>query len=188
MSGTPAVNPNMHDIADRAKHGYAEGTKLVAETQYRLAELAGTGQLDPDESMDLQMNLFAIWEALYGGTLCAVRDWDTDDCTWDEADNTYSDGREVMFQIRIEPLEFSDFSWEHNRFLLGDGAVNEHPRGTICYISPIKPDDNQVIGNAPQVDLPTYFEAIHRRLLQADVDMGGGDKAEPSESDGEEET
>jgi hypothetical protein len=41
-----------------------------------------------------------------------------------------------MIEIRIEPLEESDFNWEHNRFMLGDGAVNEHPRGTICYISP----------------------------------------------------
>ena len=188
MAEGPAVNPNVDDIADRAKHWYANATQVLAATQYRLAELAGTGRLDPDESMSLQTNLFHIWQALYAGTLGAVRDWATDDCTWDEVDNTYSHGRQVRIQIRIEPLEFSDFSWEHNRFLLGDGAVNEHPLGTICYISPIKPDDNQVIGNAPQVDLPTYFEAIRRRLLQADVDMGGGDKAKPSESDGEEET
>ena len=27
----------------------------------------------------------------------------------------------------------------------GDGAVNEHPRGTICYIAPNNPEDDQVI-------------------------------------------
>jgi hypothetical protein len=141
MSRTPPVNPDVHNIADRAKHGYATATQLLAATQYRLGELAGTGRLDPDESMSLQTTLFHIWQALYAGTLCAVRDWDTDDCTWDQAENTYSDGREVMIQIRIEPVEDSRFSWEHNRFMLDEGAVNEHPLGTICYISPVKPDD-----------------------------------------------
>jgi hypothetical protein len=80
MPQPPPINPNVDDIADRAKHGYATGTKLLAETQYRLAELAGTGRLDPDESTSLQRNLVSIWEALYSGTVCAVRDWDTDDC------------------------------------------------------------------------------------------------------------
>ena len=74
MSRTPAVNFNVHDIADRAKHGYATGTMLPAALQYRLAELAGTGQLNPDKSMSLQEELVRIWEALYFGTLCAVRD------------------------------------------------------------------------------------------------------------------
>jgi len=53
----PPVNPNVHDIADRAKHSYAVGTKMIAEMQYRLAELAGTGQLDREVSMDLQQAL-----------------------------------------------------------------------------------------------------------------------------------
>ena len=139
----PPVNPNVHNIADQAKHGFATATQLLAATQYRLAELAGTGRLDPDESMSLQSNLVDIWEALYAGTLCAVRDWDTDDSTWDLADNTYSDGREVKIKIRIEPEEYSDFNWEHNRFLLGDGAVNDYPLGTVCYIAPVDPGDAQ---------------------------------------------
>src|SRR6476660_2383732 len=62
MAERPAVNPNVDDIADRAKHWYAKATQVLAATQYRLAELAGTGRLDPDESMSLQENLFYIWE------------------------------------------------------------------------------------------------------------------------------
>jgi hypothetical protein len=133
----PPLNPDVENIADRAKHEYATATQMLAATQYRLAELAGTGRLDPDESMTLQENLFHIWEALYAGTVGAVRDWDTPD----EADNTYSDGRQVMIQTRIEPFEESEFCWEHNPFTLGDGAVNVHPRGTICYIAPARVDD-----------------------------------------------
>jgi hypothetical protein len=132
---TPAVNPNVNDIADQAKYAYATATKLLATMQYRLAELAGTGQLDPDESMRLQQNLLHIWEDLYSGTVCAVRDWNTDDSTWNEADNTFSNGRQIMTQVWIEPEETMERHWEHNEFLLGDGAVNEHPRETICYIA-----------------------------------------------------
>ena len=161
MAEKPAVNPIVDDIADQAKYRYATGTKLLAAMQYRLAELAGTGRLDPDESMSLQHELVSVWEALYFGTACAVRDWDTDDDTWDEADNTYSDGRQVMMQIRIEPQGASDLRCKHDRVMLGDGAVNEHPLGTICYVAPINPEDDQV------VDL--------------------GDEAHPTGSDGEHE-
>jgi hypothetical protein len=169
VTNRPAVNPDVHDIADRAKHRYATGTKLLAAMQYRLAELAGTGRLDADESMSLQHNLVSIWEALYSGTVCAVRDWDTDDCTWDEADNTYSDGREVMVQIRIEPWEDSVVDWEHNQFMLGDGAVNEHRRGTICHISPRTPMGDRGDGNASQTDLPGEF-AAYREMLRPATD------------------
>jgi hypothetical protein len=160
MSRTPPVNPDIHDIADRAKHWYAKATQVLAATQYGLAELAGTGRLDADESMSLQTNLFDIWEALYAGTLCAVRDQATDDCTGDEADNTYSDGRQVRIKIRIEPEAASDFTWEHNRFLLGDGAVAEHPRGTICYIAPINPEDDQLVDFGDEAD-PTRSDGEH---------------------------
>jgi hypothetical protein len=180
MPRTPAVNPNVHDIADRAKYAYATGTQLLAQTQYRLAELAGTGQIDPDESMSLQDNLFCIWESLYFGTLCAVRDEDTDD--WDEDGNTYSDGRTVMTQIRIEPLETSELSWEYNTFMCGDGAVNVHPRGTICYIAHRDPKRDQVADDPPRqtsIDL----ESLRRRLQQRWPELR--DKANPTESDGE---
>jgi hypothetical protein len=183
MANRPALNPDVHDIADRAKHGYATGTKLLAETQYRLGELADTGRLDPDESMSMQTNLFYIWEALYAGTLCAVRDEDTDDSTWDEADNTYSDGRQVRIQIRVEPSDSSDFSWEHNSFMLGDGAVNEHPHGTICYISPRNPEDDQVVGDPPR-ELSSDFGDLRRRLL---AHFDWGDEADPADSDGQDE-
>jgi hypothetical protein len=139
MSAPPPVNPNVDNIADRAKHGYAAAMRLLAALQYRLAELAGTGRLDADESMRLQTSLAQVGEELYLGTLCAERDENTDDRTWDEADNTYSDGRPVKVQIWIEPEAESDFNWEHNRFLLDSGAVNDYPLGTICYIAPVEP-------------------------------------------------
>jgi hypothetical protein len=137
----PPVNRDVHDMADRAKHGYATGTRVLAEMQYRLAELAGSGQLDAAESMELQKGLVNVWESLYTGTLSAVTDRDTPDSTWDAADNTYSDGRRVIHQVRIEPWESSDQCWEHNPFMLGDGAPNEFPLGTISYIAPMHAED-----------------------------------------------
>jgi hypothetical protein len=134
------------NIADRAKHAYARGTQLLAEMQYRLGELAGTGRLDPEESMALQWSLVRIWEQLYSGTTYAVREsvdyYDEFlDAGGDPADldNHYSDGREVLTQIRVEPEEDAHRDWkacwEHNNCLVGDGAVNEHPRGTISHIA-----------------------------------------------------
>jgi hypothetical protein len=48
-----------------------------------------------------------------------------------------------MVQIRIEPGDSPDFSWKHNGVLLGEGAVNKHPLGTICDIAPVNPHDEQ---------------------------------------------
>jgi hypothetical protein len=165
------LNPDVNDIADRAKHGYAVGARLLAGVQYRLATLAGTGRLDSDESMRLQHVLADIWLALYSGTTFAVRGEDTDDDNWDEADNTYSDGRIVMIQTRIEPWQESGYSWKHNRFLLGDGAVNEHPRGTICHISPSKANEDRPVASTSPEDLPGEFAAC-RQTLQPATDWG----------------
>jgi hypothetical protein len=71
-----------------------------------------------------------------------VRD-EEDPSDEEEADNTYSDGRTVMIQTRIEPYESSEFDWEHNRFLFDDGAIIFHQRGTTCVISPVNPEDDR---------------------------------------------
>lgn len=177
----PPVNPYVHEIADRAKHAYASATQMIAAMQYRLAELAGTSQLDPAESMELQAALVCIWEEVFFGTLCAVRDWTTDDYKWDEWDNTYSDGRQVVHQIRIEPREHSDDCWQHNHRMLGDGAPNEFPLGTISYIAPWHPDHPRDDRQPQSVGVMTLAER-----LAAHRDPAGGDPfshIEPSSND-----
>jgi hypothetical protein len=173
MPQPPPINPDINDIADRAKHGYALGTRLLAAVQYRLATLAGTGRLDSDESMRLQHVLADIWWALYSGTTYAVRDEDTDDDTWDDADNTYSDGRTVTVQTRIEPWDESVVHWEHNGFLWGEGAVREHQRGTIAHISPRKPKRDRGIITESQTDSPGEFGA-YRHMVPAATDWAEG--------------
>lgn len=140
----PSVNPDVHDIADRAKYGYATGTQDLASMQYRLAELAGTGLLAPDESMRLQEGLLSIWDSLYFGTLCAVRDEYADDGTWDDVDNIYSDGRRVVTKVRPASWEESEACWVHNPFMLGDGAPSEFPRSIECSIA-LRPGDPRLL-------------------------------------------
>jgi hypothetical protein len=163
MAQPPPINPDIHDTADRAKHGYAIGTRLLAHLQYRLADLAGTGRLDPGESMRLQRVLADVWWALYSGTTYAVRDEDTDYDTWDEADNTYSDGRTVRVQIQIGSEEESDFK-KLKPFLLYEGAVREHPNGTISCVSPPKPLGDSVIDHQTQWDTSGPFGALGKLL------------------------
>lgn len=182
----PSVNPDVNYIADEAKHTFAVCTRKLADMQFRLAELAGTDQLDAEESMNLQDNLFEIWEELYRGTLFAVRDWTIDDCTADEAGNTYSDGRRVVTQVRVEPWEESDACWLHNPFLLGDGAPDEFPLGTISFIA-MPPSE---FGAPPfdpgeLSDLRARLDRHHpsRGLIQREVDS---DRHSTSEEAGDE--
>jgi hypothetical protein len=42
----------------------------------------------------------------------------------------------------------------------GDGAVNEHPRGTICDIAPINPEDDQLVDFGDEAD-PTRSDGEH---------------------------
>lgn len=136
MSNKPCINENVDQVADAAKHGYAQATRRLAELQCRLAELAGTGQLDAKESIALQRMAVRIWEHTYSATLCAVRDWDSPDDTWDTADNTYADGRPVIVRSSIGPSEASAHAFPHNRFLLRGGAMCEFPIGVASEVNP----------------------------------------------------
>ena len=85
-----------------------------------------------------------------------------------------------MLQIRVEPAEESDFSWEHNRFTLGDGAVNEHPLGTVSYILPVDPNADHIPQPLPQEFL-TEIEDLGSRMhqvLDADEADGAADSDE----------
>lgn len=141
MSRSPAVNPDVNDIADRAKYWHARARLRLAAMQYRLAELAGTGRLHSDDMDSLQSELIDIYWDVHYGTVDAVGDGEVG-VDEQEANNTYSDGRPVMIQTRIEPEETSDLSWEHNRFMLDDGAIIFHRRGTTCLISPFNAKDD----------------------------------------------
>ena len=154
MSRKPPINPDVDDIADWAKWGYATGTRLISAAQHRLAELAGTGRLDPDEAIFFQQVFDGTHEALYYGTVSAVRD---EEAGYIEDDNTYSDGRQVSTKIRTEPMEESVNRWPHKDFLYADGAVLEFPRGISSYISPPTPGSSMAVSFETEV-LNRFYE------------------------------
>ena len=59
------------------------------------------------------------------------------DGMWDWSDNTYSDGRQVMMQVRVKDWENLSRDYPFNALVCGDGAINEHPRASICQIAPV---------------------------------------------------
>ena len=154
MSRTPAVNPNAHDIADKAKYEYVGVTERLGAMHDRLTELADTGLLDANESKNLQGDLFLIWESVCDATLFAVvpddADWEGDWDTLAEDWDTYSDGRTVVPRVRREPRSHTDpnsaRNQEDNRYLHLDDTGDE---GVIYYVAPPDPADNQFVDDVP---------------------------------------
>ena len=103
--------------------------------QYQLAELTGTGRLDPGVNHDLQDWCFRNWEFLYAKTTSAVRNCEVDDEYWDTHDNTYSTGLQVMTRVDVEPHETDEHHWQYNKYLAGDGPIQEYPRGAVFHIA-----------------------------------------------------
>lgn len=128
---------DVDDVTDLLKYVYATLSRAIAELQCQLAELTGTGRLHPDANENLQWNwCFPYWEFLYRNTINAVRHEDThDDLDWDTHDNTYSTGYQVMTRVDIEPGETIENHWAFNKYLCGDGPIQEYPRGAIFHIA-----------------------------------------------------
>lgn len=97
MPNPPPVNPNINEIADRAKYEFAIGAQVIAKLQLQNAELYGVMyRLDPDEYEELQRLCVNAWAALYRGAAHKIRHNDVDGDMWGgEVDDTYSDGRPV---------------------------------------------------------------------------------------------
>jgi hypothetical protein len=134
------INPDVLGVVDEIKYMYYAAGEQLAEMQYKLAELTGLALLDPDANGDLQNTLVKLWEIIYHGTLSNVRhDADADDVYFEEFDNTYSDGREILTKIRIESEMDSEGALDFNRFVHGDGATEDFPRGVIYQINPVNP-------------------------------------------------
>jgi hypothetical protein len=133
----PPRNPKLDvdDVTDLVKYVYAAVSRAIAELQYQLAELTGTGRLDPEANQDLQWNwCHRHWEALERNTIAAVRNYNTD-ADWAVQDNLYSTGRQVMTRVRIEPDETDENHWQYNEHLAGDGPIQEFPRCAVFHVA-----------------------------------------------------
>lgn len=126
---------SVDDLTDLVKYVYAGMSRRIAELQYALAELAGTGRLDPEANQELQFGwCLPAWEFLYHNSTATVRRvHDTDDCDWCQHDNTYSTGAPVMTLVRVEPAETNDH-WPFNEHLADEGSIVEYPRNAIYHI------------------------------------------------------
>jgi hypothetical protein len=115
----------LNDIADLVKYHYFTINKELAELQCRLAELTGTGRLDPADNDDLQRHLHNVYEELTGGLTSAVIKLVGDD----RFEDTFSDDTEVV----VKNQAIRDWPW--NEFLWGDGPVVEFPPGCKATIN-----------------------------------------------------
>lgn len=126
---------DVDDVTDLLKYVYATLSRAIADLQYYLAELAGTGRLDPEANDFLQFQWCApYWDSLFLDTVCAVRNEDTDH-DWDIHDNTYSTGRQVMSRVTLEPLEIADDQYPYNQYLCADGPIQHYPQGAVAHIA-----------------------------------------------------
>ena len=131
---------NPHFIADRVKYCFATLVYQLAQMQYHLAELAGTGRLDRHANHDLQWAWFEpALSTIYHGTVMAVVDLKYWDGMWDWHGGTYEDGRVVITKIDLGGPE--DALFPYNELLCGDGPIAEHPLSTVCHIEPVEQKD-----------------------------------------------
>ena len=129
---------DVDDVTDLVKYIYAGLSNAIADLQFQLAELAGTGKLNPQANHDLLQFGWCLrtWEFLQDHTTARVRRaHHTCDCDWDRFDNTYSNGLQVMTRVDIEPHETADDHWQFNEHLCGDGPIQEYPRVGVYHIS-----------------------------------------------------
>jgi hypothetical protein len=138
-------------VTDEVKWCYAAATQQIAGLQYWLAWLASEGKLDPSESMPLQDHLVSLWETLYSGTVCAIRDWDTPDCTWDAVENRYSDGTLVVTRVETQPESINSDFPPNKGTMSGDGAINDFPLHISATIA-VAPDRRA--GVVPRIGPP----------------------------------
>ncbi len=126
---------DVHRLADHAKYVYAVGSRDIAALQYQLAWLAGRGHLNHEENRAPAVGPLPadVGDALPRHHL-RRRDDRTWDGMWDWSDNTYSDGRQVMAQVRVKNWYELVCNWPYNEFLCGNGPIQEHPRGSVCQI------------------------------------------------------
>jgi hypothetical protein len=161
------ITEHVQHVADHAKYVYAIGSRDIASLQYRLAAYAHVGLLAVEAHERLQWDhCHKMWETLYNGTVCAVRDDRMWDGGWDWCDNTYSDGRQVMSQVRVKNWD----ALERNlpfAGIAGDGPCDEHPWGSVCSIAPvIDPDEGHYRCYQPiEIDLEAFMDQVDMQAL-----------------------
>jgi hypothetical protein len=143
------VDPDVHLIADHAKHVYAIGARDLVALQYRVAELAGTGKLDTETHENFQWgHCLDLGENLYYDTVDLV--CGRTGSGWDE--HTYSDGRAVTTEIRPTNWLELEQKWPYNDGMCGDGPISEYPWFSVSYVAPVL-DPHPGIGTVGSIEI-----------------------------------
>ena len=146
------VTPEVHRIADHAKYVYAVGGRDAVALQQKLVLLADTGKIDIEAHNKLQHHAcYQIGEEVYSSTTSSLHDQNIWDGGWDWDDNTYSDGRQVMTQVRIKGWLELEREWKltlRNKDIViyGDGPINDFPLGSVCDINPPEQGSHEARG------------------------------------------
>jgi hypothetical protein len=128
------VSPTVDRIVDQAKYAYFKISRELADVQYKLAELTGTGKLDPDDNWNLQAHFVDVHQQMTGDVLRLV-----DTIGDGKPEDTFSDGRKVIIMIRHDDV---DAAWPHNEFVMEDGPVAEFPQGVEWSFNPFPTTDS----------------------------------------------
>ena len=135
------ITPDVHRIADHAKHVYAVGSRDISALQYRLKKLAYAGKIDIQAHNHLQYDVcYGLGEGVYYAIAHNLHDQERWDSGFDWDGNTYSDGRQIMTTARIKGWEALCDSQPCNDAITmyGDGVMGDHPPGTVCQIAPVE--------------------------------------------------
>ncbi|MCX5044643.1 hypothetical protein OG921_15850 [Aldersonia sp. NBC_00410] len=156
-----ALTPELHRIADHAKHVYAVGARDISDLQYMLERLAYTGCIDIEAHNELQHTVcYDLGEAIYTATTSNLHDDELWDGGWDGDDDTYSDGRQVMSKVFVPDWGelFEPVLRRDEIKVYGDGVISAFPEGMVCQIAPPNPQEDECWHPQVEISLATLLQ------------------------------
>ena len=126
-------NTDLSGVIDQIKWLYFAQSRPLAWLHYRLAELAGTGKLDPEANRELQYQLSEMSHVIWCETTGFL---ETHDYVPEDEDGAYCDGTRIIhkFPATQEERDEERAAWPFSHLLNGDGATNDYPRRTRYWL------------------------------------------------------
>ena len=134
MDTTSPPNTDLNGLIDHLKWLYFAQSQPLARLHYRLAELAGTGRLDPKANWELQHELVEMSQAIWDETHSFL---ERAEYVPEDQEGIYCDGAEIIhkFPATQEERDEERAAWPFSHLLRnGDGATNDYPRRTRFWL------------------------------------------------------
>ena len=149
------LNTDLNGLIDQIKWLYFAQSQSLAWLHYRLAELAGTGKLDPEANRELQYQLSEMSQAIWSGTHSFL---ERGEYVPEDEEGIYCDGTQIIHKFPATDEE--ERAWPFYPLCNGDGAVNDYRRCTRFWLrDPFDrtsecpdPEDLRTIMGPPQQD------------------------------------